>query len=702
MATVATPAPVRIRDQRELKRLIQQMNRALRDSEGGGLMERFEAVSKILFTKIVDEREIHGRWGDGPAKDRLDLEPVAGESDLTLYERARATWQRAIATYTDVFAGRRADFPRDVGGVARILRLLAGYSLSNTANDVKGGAYEEMLRNTFEKNENQQYFTPRHIVDFVVGLCDPDGTEAACDPASGSGGFLVGALAAAARKGADVGEFGARMRGTEVDERMAWVARINMLMHGGDPRSIFHVSGAGSLAPLSRLRRSLPRASFDLILTNPPFGSDMTDPQALATFETGRGRANRRRGVLFVERCIALLRPGGRLAIVLDDSVLNLAGNTDVQRLIRRDCVVEAVVSLPDVAFMPYSTAKSSVLVLRKRQPEDHHQPPVFMADVENVGNRPNGDPLYSDEVDADGHRKLKSDLPGVAELFAAFRAGDQPLEAFEGTTVFTADIGAHLHEPDGERLDVFFYHPAREAAHAQLAASRHPLVELSVIASMDSRSVSPAAEFGDSMVRWIGLADIEAATGRYDVKEVLGDRIRSMAHQFEAGDFLFSRLRPKLRKSLLVPEAEEGGVCSSELMVLRIRPDFEGRVVPEYLDYMLRSDLAYGQLIYRITGVGRPRVSAETVRRLRLPLPPLEVQRRLVRQMRAADARALVKRSAAMRQLEEAGREMGAAYKRLIAELCPPTQGHLTHPEWASPPLPAAQPAPSPQRASG
>src|SRR5690606_34907868 len=112
----------------------------------------------------------------------------------------------------------------------------------------------------------------------------------------------------------------------------------------------------------------------NLILTNPPFGSDLTDRRALAGFRTGRGRNSRRRGVLFVERCIDLLAPDGRLVIVVDDSVLNSSSNRDLRQIIRQETVVEAVISLPDVTFMPYSTAKCSILVLRKRGPAHRTQ----------------------------------------------------------------------------------------------------------------------------------------------------------------------------------------------------------------------------------------------------------------------------------------------------------------------------------------
>jgi type I restriction enzyme M protein len=157
-------------------------------------MDRFEDVSKLLFTKVVDERQAVGTWPGTGLKGREDLQWRSGDTPRTVYERARAVWTETVAAYPDVFDGARAQFPRDVNGVARIVSLLESCRLSALANDIKGKAYEEMLQNTFEKNDNQQYFTPRHVVEFMVELASPTDSMRLCDPASGSGGFLVGAL----------------------------------------------------------------------------------------------------------------------------------------------------------------------------------------------------------------------------------------------------------------------------------------------------------------------------------------------------------------------------------------------------------------------------------------------------------------------------------------------------------------------------
>lgn len=623
-------------DRADFKRLANAMSKAFRDSLGGGIVERFEAVSKLLFVKVVDERLLAGTWANHPKSVRPAFEWRHGESSRVVYERIRGLWVTATnGTIARGLQRERGGFPQDVEAVARIVKLLQGQCLDLVDVDVKGAAYEELLRDTFEKNDNQQYFTPRHLMDFTVGMADPDPSSVICDPASGSGGFLVGAL----NYVSDLypNEKLPSVYGLDIDARMAWVARINVFLHGSDPNSISHLPGAGSLKPLAELRRLLPKEGFTTILTNPPFGSDMTDPVALDEFETGRGRPTRRRGVLFIERCLDLLQPGGTLAVVIDDSILNLDGNRDIRDLIRRKALVKAVISLPDVAFMPYSTAKSSVLLVSKRNKTSEVQPAVFMADVEHVGNRPNGDPLYQDVPTVTGERPLLSDLPTVLDAWKHFTKYQVLPEQIDEEKVFIADIDQYLDGPFGDRLDVNFFHPTRARASQVLESATSPTYTLEDLYDFRNSGVKAGEIYGDSIVPWIGLGEITAQTGEYEIAQVPGDRIRSSVHEFEGGDILVSKLRPKLRKVVRIPFGEPAGLCSAELLVLRKKAEPAAEVLDEYVAYLLRSDLGYGQQVYQVTGVGRPRVSPKALKLLRIPVPAVEEQRRILNSLEDA-----------------------------------------------------------------
>jgi predicted RNA methylase len=645
-----------VRDKRAFKQILQSMNGALRDSHGGGIVERFEVISKLLFLKVFDEREV-----ELGVRKRHEFQVSQAESHDAVGKRLDALWRRACKQYPFLYPNGAPRITQDYAAVHVIARLLQHVSILRTSGDIKGLAYEETLRNTFDKNENQQFFTPYEIVEFMVEISNPTGEVSVCDPACGTGGFLV-----AAHKHTN-GR--AQLTGAEIDGRLAHVAQLNLIMHGADRATVHHLRGPGALAPISDIKSALPPDSFDLILTNPPFGSDLSDRRALDAFETGRQCTSRRRSVLFTERCLDLLRPGGKLVIVLDDSVLNLASNQDIRALIRTRAIVEAVISLPDVAFMPYSTAKSSILVLRKnRVPRRTRR--IFMSDVTQVGRRPNGDPLYSDYRDGYGNRQLLSELPEIAAAYRQFSQGEAP----RNEKFFLLE-----HTQLQDRLDVFFYHPKRFVAEQQLAACRCPIAPLRDLVTVRRERVNPSRDLGDSPVRWLGLADIEDASGEYEIKVISADKIHSQANVFRGGDILFSRLRPNLRKVVLVPDTDEGGICSGEILVIRgadketngrLLTDDHSPVDSEYLAFMLRSDLIYGQFVSHVTGVGRPRVSQESILDVKIPLPPIEEQRRTVALLSKVRNEAVLARQEAARCLERAAHQVGEAYAKVMAEL--------------------------------
>ena len=652
-----------IQDKRTFKQMLQSMNVALRDSRGGGIVERFDVISKILFLKVFDEREV-----EQGMKTSYDFHIGINDTLHSVSNRIKALWLRACSQSKNLFKENPPALTQDDAGLFRIVEKLQTTHLLSTTGDIKGLAYEEILKNTFEKDENQQFFTPPEIVEFMVSMTVPKADELICDPACGTGGFLVEVFK-------HIGNSN-HLIGVDVDERISTVAQMNLIMHAANKALVYHVPGTGSLSPADEVSSELTLNSFDLILTNPPFGSDLTDINALRTFKTGQGRTSRRRSILFTERCLNLLRPGGRMAIVLDDSVLNLPTNSDIRDLICSQAIIDAVISLPDVTFMPYSTAKSSILFLRKKGVQ-LTQGPIFMADIDNVGRKPNGDPLYADERDKDGKRILQNDLPAIISVYNKFKIygiAEHPSCFIISPTVLD------------DRLDIPYYHPKRFAAEQEIERSCWPTLPLSELVTPRSEMINPSTEFGDSPIRWIGLGDIEEGTGVYDIKIVPGDKIKSNAAMFRGGDILFSRLRPNLRKVVFIENEDEGGVCSSEIIVLCKHDKLTSRssrrrkreeAIPssieidfEYLTFMLRSDLVYGQLLYKVTGVGRPRVSSETILSVKIPVPPIEEQRRLVSSLRRAYEEATSARKTALLYMNKAKEVVENTYDQIIAEM--------------------------------
>ena len=681
-------------DIRTLRLLVRQMSKAFRDSMGGGLLERFEEISKVLYCKLYDERQC--RTNDNYTRQ------FYFSSDLPLnktYQRIAALYEEAINLLPNVFTNSQRKLSNDKKAIVRIVELLHPLSLSNISADIKGTVYEELIRNTFEKSDNQQFFTPRQVAEFMVRFTNPQLDQTVCDPACGSGGFLIEASKHIGRILFSQGEeeftanrmaqyLSNHIIGLEIDRRMAWVAQMNLIMHGDGNGNIHHLEGNGSLGFSDNLNHLVKPNELDIILTNPPFGSDLSDKADLSRYQLGKGRSSRRRGILFIERCIRWLKPGGRLGIIIEDSVLNGASNEDVRGFVLQHCVVEAVISLPDVTFMPYSSSKTSILFLRKKDDNREAQSDIFMANVEQIGRKPNGDPLYIGQRDKDGPRELLSELPDVVDAWQTYAINGNQAIRHLSPKIFVCPAERFTNS-GGIRLDVQFHHPSRATAESTLNRSTYPTPKLAELVVVRNGMVIPATQDPDEIWQYIGLANIVAATGEYSVSNVLGHQLKSGVRHFHPRDILFAKLRPELRKCVLVRDDEDDGYASSECLVFRTLEDAfddpllkdiafkrkslqQHHVDREYLSFILRSDIVFGQLVYQITGSGRPRVNQSAILGLKIPLPPLSVQREIVAAYKMAWKYHLECRTRSETALQEGKEALEAAYTHANDKLCP------------------------------
>jgi type I restriction enzyme M protein len=163
------------------------------------------------------------------------------------------------------------------------------------------------------------------------------------------------------------------------------------------------------------LRKDIKPEKYSLVLTNPPFGAVVKDERILNDFELGRGKDRQRTEVLFIERCLALLKPGGRLGIVLPDGILTNTSLQYVRDFILKKAKILAIVSLPQTAFIPAgSGVKASLLFLRKKDNEkENREYHIFMAIVEHIGYDATGRPDENDfpQILADYRKYLKGNI---------------------------------------------------------------------------------------------------------------------------------------------------------------------------------------------------------------------------------------------------------------------------------------------------
>ena len=251
-----------------------------------------------------------------------------------------------------------------------------------TFHDTQGDLYEYLLSEISTAGKNGQFRTPRHVIQMMCALVDPKLGEEACDPACGTGGFLLGAYQHILTRhtskeqrhvdenGLERGLAGDQLtdkrqwqrlhqrtfHGYDFDTTMVRIGLMNLLLHGIDRPSLHYMDTLS--------KRFEERDRYDVVLANPPFkGSidkgDIHEDLRLKTTKTE---------LLFVNRIMDLLRIGGRAAVIVPDGVLFGSSNAhrDLRKMLLDECELQAVVSMPSGVFKPYAGVSTAVIVFVK------------------------------------------------------------------------------------------------------------------------------------------------------------------------------------------------------------------------------------------------------------------------------------------------------------------------------------------------
>lgn len=597
-------------DSKELKRMIGKLHNIIRDSDAdSNIITRFEEISKLLFVKLNAEQQ-----------DDQVFVFEGHETERDYRKRIQKKYSLALERNKTDFPKRFLEINLQPATVVKCGIELSKMDLSLTGQDVKGLAYEDIIKGTFDKSDNQQFFTPHQIVKFMVDMMKPFIKGNMCDPACGTAGFLTAVSAVFP----DV-----FLQGFEIDDRLAWTSTLNLLIHGRDNFSIKVLPEGGSLG--HGIDKYL--NSIDVILTNPPFGSDYTDSSVLNRFELGKNRTSRRRGILFIEQAWQLLKDEGIVAIIIDQGVLNASSTYDVRQFILDHFKLLAVIDLPETTFMPYANVSSSILIMQKVCKKTI-QANVFFAKSEKTGRKNNGD----DDIvfSFDGKANLNSDLGSIVNAWNNHLRGNQ----VQNDHCFVADVTENLNEDKGCRLDYTFHHPFRKKSKKALLQCKYPLVSLGELCVERNESYIPATDAGATTILFTGLANIESNTGKAFQTITAAASIRSAVKRYEPGDVVFSKMRPALRKVASM-NFEEGGYVSSECTVFTIRSNKgkKDKMTSDLLSALLRSDFVYGQIMGFVTGIGRPRISGKDLRKIMIPIPPKAVQDKALISLKASQA---------------------------------------------------------------
>ena len=398
-----------------------------------------------------------------------------GQTDTELKNKIQGLFERAIDEWPGVFP-ENSTFELSDSHLAVCVSSLQDVKLFNSNLLVVDEAFEYLV-NKSAKGEKGQYFTPRHVIDMCVQMLNPQRGEYMIDTASGSCGFpvhtifqLTGRLftneGISERDKQDV----LRVFGIDFDEKTVRVARTLNLIAGDGETNVLHLNtldyerwddktekdrrwistynnGFQRLEKLRAERGENKRFNFDIVMANPPFSGDIKEGRIIHQYgialTSGNVKKMKRvigRDILFIERNLDFLKPGGRMAIVLPQGRFNNTSDRYIRDFIAQHARILAVIGLHPNTFKPHTGTKTSVLFLQKWNNDPKKGPlcpkiddySIFMAVSEKGGKDNSGDYVYakneSDQywLDKHGHMVVDHDLhnhdgklsPGIAEAF--------------------------------------------------------------------------------------------------------------------------------------------------------------------------------------------------------------------------------------------------------------------------------------------
>lgn len=600
----------------------------------------FHEMVKLLVMKLYDEQN--------NAKRGLQFGITSSEYRNILANRP-SDFETRIGKLFDTARSKYVSFFSD--DVLKLKPLTLAYvvgrlqyiSLTQTPGDVKGEAFQAFVYR-HQRGDRGEFFTPYPVVRLAVEMIAPNPNETVIDPACGSGGFLIQAIAHVCRQypGLDRPAYvRERIRGIEFNPDVALSAMVRLVFEGG--------TGTEIICANALLENEQFNNAFDIVLTNPPFGSKgkIEDQRILKSYLLARrwnriGQeewevtrnvlAGQSPEILFIEKCLKLLRPGGRMAIVLPDGLLQNISNGHIRFWIRSQAKVLGVVSIPQEAFVPYGTGIKTSLLLLQKLPATTGR--VFMARIQKIGYDVKGRPVYKRDDTGKlirtpaGLPVIDDDIEDIALSYRQFLGGN--LES-ESDAVYSVPENML-----NSRLDVEHYHPDDRKLLAHLQASgAKPLGEIADILNEadDFRQVS---NNGD--IRYVAISDVDARTMQVVSQQIIKphEAPSRATYRVRQGDIITavsgaSTGTPR-HATALITEDEDGAICSNGFAVLR---NIRG-VEPLFLLAYMRTEYYLRQVRRLMTGHAIPAISLDDLARVLVPIPPVEVQKRIATEIAA------------------------------------------------------------------
>lgn len=461
-----------VQERKSLKDLILEMEDEVLANAG---VDVFEEVFKLIFTKLFDELQ------SGRDKKRVLQFRNYGYTETQLKGKIQDLFEQAKNKWEGIFdEGSKIELTGSHLSVC--VSSLQDVKLFNSNLDVIDDAFEYLMSKS-QKGEKGQYFTPRYVIEMCVRMLNPTEDENMIDTAAGSCGFPIHTifyvwkhilrekgieqsnLFTSEEKPVECTDYvNEHIFAIDFDIKCVRVAKMLNLIAGDGKTNVLHLNtldyerwdevtkeeqwtdtyneGWKKLKKLRSIKNSNQFFNFDILMANPPFAGDIKESKMISCYELGKNAKGKMqskvgRDILFIERNLNFLKPGGRMAVVLPQGRFNNSSDKYIRDYIAKHCRILAVVGLHGNVFKPHTGTKTSVLFVQKWDnelcpyKEDY---PIFFATMQEPGKDNSGEKIYVTKdgkpvLDTHGHLIVKHDLynhdgltqDGIAEAFIEF-----------------------------------------------------------------------------------------------------------------------------------------------------------------------------------------------------------------------------------------------------------------------------------------
>ena len=536
-----------------------------------------------------------------------------------------------------------------------IVRRLSKVSFDDSSFDSKGAAFEYYVRATLKGKRLGQYFTPRAVVHLMSVLVGRDKVSnsllsgeplKALDPACGTGGFLVFlmkqslAQIEAKRKSGKITEASfqscsKRLResvffGADANPSVASAAKMNMIIAGDGHSNIVRED---SLA-LNATSWSATAPDYDVIITNPPFGTSEADSLSKADYlqfsvVTSKGQ------LLFLQKMVGAVKHGGDICTVIDEGVLNTESSAPIRRWLIEHCDVRVVLRLPEVTFKPNKiSVKSSVLLLRRKTDPDvdgENDYNVTFVDVKNLGYYGSGEPIRGfDELALMGQIESY-----VHDDFTADPSGDQVWNAFK--------VPAEQIRSDKTcRLDLKYWIPSCTETIAALGLAGGQTLE-SIVTEDMRRGLSPASDdYVDEKDGYAIVLKAGSNINKFGEVVFVGDYVEKNLYEdlkhawVTDGDLLISSTGNGTLGKCAVYRDVRPAIADSHVTIVKLDPEL---CYPEYVCDYLRLGFGAMQIQRLYTGsTNMVELTPDHLKVVVIELPDLDAQKAASQEWRSIE----------------------------------------------------------------